>query len=68
MGRSIASARAAFVMVRARTDTLERLADYVEAGQLVTVVEHVFPLERIAEAEAQAGSKHNRGKVVVTVP
>jgi NADPH:quinone reductase-like Zn-dependent oxidoreductase len=59
--------RAAVVFVRARSDSLERLAEYVEGGKLVPVVEHVFPLERIAEAEAQAGSKHNRGKVVVTI-
>jgi NADPH:quinone reductase-like Zn-dependent oxidoreductase len=59
--------RAAFVMVRARADSLERLAEYVDDGKLAPVVEHVFPLERIAEAEAQVGSKHNRGKVVVTI-
>jgi NADPH:quinone reductase-like Zn-dependent oxidoreductase len=39
----------------------------VAEGRLAAVVERVYPLDAIAEAEAHAGSKHVRGKVVVRI-
>ncbi|HEY6099262.1 MAG TPA: NAD(P)-dependent alcohol dehydrogenase, partial [Anaeromyxobacter sp.] len=55
------SPRARMVSVRPRARDLALVARHVDEGRLVPVVEHVFPLDRIAEAEEQAGSKHTRG-------
>lgn len=59
--------RARLVAVRARAADLALIARHVDEGRLVPVVEHVFPLDRIVEAEEQVGSKHTRGKVVVRI-
>jgi NADPH:quinone reductase-like Zn-dependent oxidoreductase len=59
--------RARLVVVRPRAADLGLLARHVDEGRIVPVVEHVFPLERIAEAEEQVASKHTRGKVVVSI-
>jgi NADPH:quinone reductase-like Zn-dependent oxidoreductase len=59
--------RARFVSVRPRSADLRLIAALVDEGRLVPVVEHVFPLERIVQAEEQVGGKHTRGKVVVRV-
>jgi NADPH:quinone reductase-like Zn-dependent oxidoreductase len=61
------SRRARFVSVRPRSADLRLIAALVDEGKLAPVVEHVFPLEKVAEAEEQVGSKHTRGKVVVRI-
>jgi NADPH:quinone reductase-like Zn-dependent oxidoreductase len=53
--------------VRPCSADLELIARLVDEGRIVPIVEHVFPLDRIVEAEEQAGSKHTRGKVVVRI-
>jgi NADPH:quinone reductase-like Zn-dependent oxidoreductase len=58
--------KARIVRVRPCSADLELIARLVDEGRIVPIVEHVFPLDRIVEAEEQAGSKHTRGKVVVT--
>lgn len=60
--------RARFVSVRPRAADLELIARHVDEGRISPVVEHVFPLDRIVDAEEQVGSKHTRGKVVVRIP
>jgi NADPH:quinone reductase-like Zn-dependent oxidoreductase len=59
--------RARFVSVRPRSADLRLIAALVDEGRLVPVVEHVFPLEQIVQAEEQVGGKHTRGKVVVRI-
>jgi NADPH:quinone reductase-like Zn-dependent oxidoreductase len=59
--------RARMVRVRPRSADLELIARHVDAGRIAPVVEHVFPLDRIVDAEEQVGSKHTRGKVVVRI-
>lgn len=59
--------RARFVSVRPRSADLRLIAALVDEGRLAPVVEHVFPLEQIVEAEEQVASKHTRGKVVVRI-
>jgi NADPH:quinone reductase-like Zn-dependent oxidoreductase len=59
--------RARLVRVRPRARDLAWLAARVAEGRLAAVVERVYPLDAIAEAEAHAGSKHVRGKVVVRI-
>jgi NADPH:quinone reductase-like Zn-dependent oxidoreductase len=62
-----ASRRARLVTVRPRARDLALLAGWVDAGKLTPVVREVFPLERIADAEAAAATKHTLGKIVVRV-
>lgn len=57
--------RARLVMVRPRFRDLAFLAACAAEGALVPLVEHVFPLDRIADAEEQLATKHTRGKVIV---
>ncbi len=59
--------RARLVAVRPRSRDLAFLADCATQGKLAPLVEHVFPLERIAEAEEQVATWHTRGKVIVRV-
>jgi NADPH:quinone reductase-like Zn-dependent oxidoreductase len=63
----LAPPRARLVGVRPRSADLELIARLVDERRIVPVVEHVFPLDSIVEAEEQAGSKHTRGKVVVRI-
>jgi NADPH:quinone reductase-like Zn-dependent oxidoreductase len=46
---------------------LERLADLVESGHVVPVVDRSFPLTRAAEAIAHLESGRTRGKIAITV-
>jgi NADPH:quinone reductase-like Zn-dependent oxidoreductase len=59
--------RARVVVVRPRSADLALVARHVDEGRIVPVVEHVFPLDRIVDAEEQVASKHTRGKVVVRI-
>jgi NADPH:quinone reductase-like Zn-dependent oxidoreductase len=61
------SQRARLVVVRSRRHDLEHLARLVAEGRLRPVVDRVFALGEIREAEDRVGSKHARGKVVVRV-
>jgi len=53
------------LMLRPKRSDLEELAGLVEAGQLLSVVGEVFPLDAIREAHVRMQSGHARGKVVV---
>jgi NADPH:quinone reductase-like Zn-dependent oxidoreductase len=63
----LTSPKARLVVVSPSSRDLASIAEWVDRGRLVPVVEHVHPLDRIAEAEEQVASKHTRGKVVVRV-
>ncbi len=66
--RTLASAqRARLVVVRSRRRDLDHLAGLVLRGRLRPVVDRVFPLRELAAAEDRVGTKHARGKVVVTL-
>jgi len=62
-----ATQRCRLVAVRPRASDLVLLTGWVEAGKLQPVVREVFPLDRIAEAEAAVATKHTRGKIVVRI-
>ncbi len=59
--------RARLVVVRPRTRDLAFIAECVDQDRILPVVEKVYALERIADAEEHVESKHSRGKVVVRV-
>lgn len=55
------------LLVRPKTDDLRQLAEWMEQGRLRSVIDRVFPLDRIAEAQRYAEEEHPRGKVVIRV-
>jgi len=61
------SPRARLVQVRPSARDLALIAGWIEEGRLAPVVERVYPLDQIVEAEEHVGSKHVRGKVVIRV-
>ncbi len=46
---------------------LVHIAELVDAGAVVPVIDRVYPLDRIAEAHRYVEADHKRGSVVVTV-
>jgi NADPH:quinone reductase-like Zn-dependent oxidoreductase len=46
-------------------EALDNLLRYVSAGQLQPVVDHVFPLSKIADAQALFAAKKHVGKIVI---
>jgi NADPH:quinone reductase-like Zn-dependent oxidoreductase len=61
------SRRARLVIVRPRARDLDLIARWLDEGKVVPVVEQVYSLDRIADAEAHVETKHTRGKVVVSL-
>lgn len=59
--------RARLVVVRSRTADLAWLAEAAVAGGLRAVIDRVFPLAEIADAQRRLATKHARGKVVLRV-
>ena len=55
-------------LLHVEEDDLWELKKMAEADQLRSHVEHIFPLEQIAEAQALSESAHLRGKIVVQMP
>ncbi|MEN8114889.1 MAG: zinc-binding dehydrogenase, partial [Actinomycetota bacterium] len=49
----------------ANTEDLEILGEFVASGKITPVVGTVYPLEEAAQAAAEVGGGHARGKVVV---
>ena len=62
---SFTSQRARLVIVRPRARDLTFIAECVDQGRVVPVVDEVYALDRIVEAEQHVETKHTRGKVVV---
>lgn len=57
--------RERFVAVRARRSDLEQIATWLKNGQLMAVIDSVFPANRIQEAFRLLESKRARGKIVI---
>jgi NADPH:quinone reductase-like Zn-dependent oxidoreductase len=64
---AFSSRRARLIVVRSRRADLEALGALVTAGQVRVILDSIFPLEAIAEAQGRVATKHARGKVVVRV-
>jgi NADPH:quinone reductase-like Zn-dependent oxidoreductase len=59
--------RVRFFVAKIEPDDLAYLASLLDAGTVRSVVDHTYPLERVADALAHLGEGHARGKLVVTV-
>ncbi len=59
--------QAAFVFIEPSSRILTELNTLVESDQLRPLIEHHFPLEKIAEAHLQSQSGRTRGKIVIDV-
>ena len=67
VGFSVSRRRARAFIADANRDDLALLAGLLEAGELRTVVDRVYPLEEIGAAMDHLAGGHARGKVIVRV-
>lgn len=66
-GALLRGKRFSMAHVRPRGGELEKINALIEAGKLRPVVEKVYPLEQIAEAQCESQKGHVRGKIVLKV-
>jgi len=63
----VSGKRFLMTQVKPRGGDLEKINALIEAGKIRPVVEKVFPLEQIAEAQRESERGHVRGKLVLRV-
>jgi NADPH:quinone reductase-like Zn-dependent oxidoreductase len=68
IGALFASQKARFFLAKLNKADLEVLRELLETEKLTSVVDDVFPFERVADALEHMGGGHPRGKIVVTLP
>lgn len=61
------SQRVRLTLVRSHQNDLAWLANEVGAGRLKTVIDEVFPLERLADGLRKSQGGHARGKIIVSL-
>jgi NADPH:quinone reductase-like Zn-dependent oxidoreductase len=61
------SKRCGVVVVKSRTNDLNRLANWLEAGKLRASVDAIFPLEQLPAALAAQKAGQTQGKLAITV-
>jgi len=61
------SQKTTFFVAKFNKEDMETLRELLEAGKMTSVVDSVYPLDRIADALDRMGHGHPRGKIVVTV-
>ncbi len=59
--------KAKLVIVASRREDLALIRAWVDAGQLKPVIHQIYPLNRIADAQAQQETKHTRGKLIIRI-
>jgi NADPH:quinone reductase-like Zn-dependent oxidoreductase len=61
------SHKAVFFIARLDKESMETLAELFAEGKLTSVLDSVYPLDRVGEALERQGSGHPRGKIVIRV-
>jgi NADPH:quinone reductase-like Zn-dependent oxidoreductase len=59
--------RLLITMLKPRGGDLEKITSLIEAGKIRPVIEQIYPLEQIAEAQQLSERGHVRGKIVVKI-
>jgi NADPH:quinone reductase-like Zn-dependent oxidoreductase len=67
LGAVFSGRKAVFFLARLGKADMETLRDLIEAGQLRSVIDSTYPLDRVADALEHMGNGHPQGKIVVTV-
>src|SRR5919202_4987074 len=66
-GKLRGSPKVVFFVARITKDDMDVLRELIDSGKVKPVVEHRFPLERVAEALERIGTGHTRGKIAITM-
>jgi NADPH:quinone reductase-like Zn-dependent oxidoreductase len=66
-GKLRGSQKVVFFVARITKDDMDVLRELIDSGKVKPVVEHRFPLERVAEALERIGTGHTRGKIAITM-
>ena len=61
------SQRFANFINKERASDLERLAGFIDAGQVTPNIDRTYPLEQVPEAMRQLAAGQVRGKVAITI-
>lgn len=67
MRAALTGKRLLFIRVKPQGGDLEKITTLIEAGKIRPIVEKVYPLDEIAEAQRISESGHVRGKIVVKI-
>jgi NADPH:quinone reductase-like Zn-dependent oxidoreductase len=59
--------RLVWFVAKERASDLERLAPFIEAGQVTPSIDQTYPLDRVPDAMRQLASGQIRGKAVITI-
>ena len=62
-----ASQSMAFFIAKLDKEGMQTIRELLESGELTSVIDSAFPLERVGDALEHQGEGHPRGKIVVTV-
>ncbi|MEO1291134.1 MAG: NAD(P)-dependent alcohol dehydrogenase, partial [Chloroflexota bacterium] len=63
----LSSKSAELVVVKAVSEDLSQIAEWMVDGRLRAIIHQTYPIEQIAQAHQQQQSKHTRGKLVITI-
>lgn len=66
-GNRLRRQKARFVMCKPRGSDLQLLAEWASGGLLRSVIEHVYPLDEIAQAHRRIETHRTRGKLVIDI-
>lgn len=63
----LTSQKVTFFVAKFNKEDMEALRELLETGKMTSVIDSVYPLERLADALQHMGHGHPRGKIVLTV-
>ena len=56
-----------YAVSRNTREGLEHIVNLIESGVLKPVIDHVYPMDRIADAHLRVEGRHKRGSIIVTM-